>query len=253
MRISACLITLNEEANLRRCLESVRPLVEEILVVDSGSSDATLAIAAEFGARCQHHDWAGYVGQKNFALEQAEHDWVLSIDADEEISPALAEGIRLVKEIEDPARLPAGYEVSRLVHYQGQWIYHGDWFPDVLVRLFRLDRARFAGGRVHERLEVDGSVERLPGYLHHFTYRDRADRAARTEKYARLWAESAAEAGKTAGPLAPASHALARFLKGYLLKRGFLDGALGFEIAAGNAREVWLKYRELRGLQSGPD
>ncbi len=249
MRISAVLITLNEEENLPRCLASVRGLTDEILVVDSGSSDATKAIAARFGARVIHHDWAGYVGQKNFAISQAAHPWILSLDADEEISPALRAGIELVQQIEPPAQVPAGYEVSRLVYYLGQWVYHGDWFPDVLVRLFQKDKAHFEGGHVHERLVLDGPVERLPGYLHHYTYRDRDDRHRRIAHYAQLWAKSAAEAGKTASPLAPATHAAARFLKGYLLKKGFLDGRLGFEIAAGNAKEVWLKYQALRELK----
>jgi len=249
MRISACLITLNEEENLPRCLRSLQGLVDEIVIVDSGSTDATPKIAEEFGARFIHHDWAGYVGQKNFALDQAAHDWVFSIDADEEVSPALAAGIELVRKIDNDADLPAGYEVNRLVRYLGKWVYHGDWFPDILVRLFRRDKARFEGGRVHERLVLDGPVESLPGYLHHYTYRDRADRQKRIGHYARLWAETAAENGKTAGPLAPATHAFARFCKGFFLKRGFLDGALGFEIATGNAREVWLKYKELRRLR----
>lgn len=250
MRISAVLITLNEEENLPRCLASVRGLTDEILVVDSGSTDGTKAIAEEFGARVVHHDWAGYVGQKNFALSQAAYPWVLSLDADEEISPALRAGIELVQQIENSDQLPAGYEVSRLVYYLGQWVYHGDWFPDVLVRLFQKDQARFEGGHVHERLVMEGPIERLPGYLHHYTYRDRNDRKRRIAHYAQLWAKSAAEAGKTAGPLAPATHAAARFLKGYLLKKGFLDGSLGFEIATGNAKEVWLKYQALRQLKS---
>ncbi len=247
MKISACIITLNEERNLERCLKSVAPLVDEIIVVDSGSTDGTLDIAARFGARVVQQKWLGYVGQKNFALAQALHSWVLSIDADEEISPELASSLARVKA--DPAAdapgAPNGYEIARLVFYRGRWIRHGDWYPDRLVRLFRRTEARFSGGRVHEKLELRGEHPILPGHLHHFTYEDASDRADRCARYAALWAQSAREEHRRAhlwtGPL----HALARFGKGFLLKRGFLDGAIGWEIAVGNAREVWLKYHLL--------
>jgi glycosyltransferase involved in cell wall biosynthesis len=247
MKISACLITLNEARNLPRCLASVAPLVDEIVVIDSGSTDATAGIALKFGARVIHQDWLGYVGQKNFALRQAAHPWVLSIDADEEISPELAESIQRVKLPPEEAD-PAGYRFSRIVFYRNKWVRHGDWYPDRLVRLFRRDKARFTGGRVHEKLELDGDFLTLPGHLHHFTYENATDRAARCAKYAELWAQSAHEEQRRAGPLSPRLHAAARFLKGYLLKLGFLDGAVGWDVAAGNAREVWLKYTLLRKL-----
>jgi glycosyltransferase involved in cell wall biosynthesis len=250
MKISACLITLNEERNLPRCLASVAPLVEEILVVDSGSTDATVAIAEKFGARVMHQDWLGYVGQKNFALAQAAYPWVLSIDADEEISPELAAAIQRVK-YEAGAEATSGYAFSRIVFYRDQWIRHGDWYPDRLVRLFRRDRARFTGGRVHEKLEVEGDCVTLTGHLHHFTYANASDRAARCAKYAELWAQTAHEERRKAGPLSAPLHAAARLAKGYLLKLGVLDGAVGWEVAAGNAREVWLKYTLLRKLNRG--
>ena len=250
MKISACLITLNEERNLPRCLKSVAPLADEILVVDSGSTDATGKIAGQFNARVIFQDWLGYVGQKNFALDQARHDWILSIDADEEISPELAAAVARVKA--DPASempgAPRGYRVSRLVFYRGRWIRHGDWYPDRLVRLFRRDQARFSGGHVHEKLELPGEHPILPGHLHHFTYENAADRSARCEKYAALWAKSAREQRRVSRPWSPPLHALARFGKGYLLKGGFLDGAVGWDIAAGNAREVWFKYHLLGEL-----
>jgi glycosyltransferase involved in cell wall biosynthesis len=248
MKISGCLITFNEERNLTRCLKSLAPLVDEIVLVDSGSTDRTLEIAGEFGARIIRQAWLGYVAQKNVALDHAAHPWVLSLDADEEISPELAAAIGRLKG--SSALEPNGYRVSRLVFYRGRWIRHGDWYPDRLVRLFRRDEARFAGGRVHEKLEIAGDHPLLPGHLHHFTYANAADRAARRNRYAELWARSAREAGACVyswtGPL----HAAARFFKGYFLKRGFLDGAVGWDIALGNAREVALKYKLLRSLSS---
>ena len=194
-----------------------------------------------------HQEWLGYVGQKNFALAQASHSWVLSIDADEEISADLAKSIARIKR--DPATdvpgAPNGYEVSRIVFYRGRWIRHGDWYPDRLVRLFRRTEARFSGGHVHEKLELRGEHPILPGHLHHFTYDDAYDRSERCAKYAALWAQSAYEKHRRAHLWSGPVHALARWGKGYLLKRGFLDGAIGWEIAAGNAREVWLKYHLL--------
>jgi glycosyltransferase involved in cell wall biosynthesis len=250
MKISACLITLNEERNLPRCLASVAPLVDEILLVDCGSTDGTQTIAEKFQARVVHQDWLGYVGQKNFALDHAAHPWVLSIDADEEISPELAAEIARVKS--DPSAespgAPNGYQFSRLVFYRNKWIRHGDWYPDRLVRLFRRDEARFSGGHVHEKLELPGEHPILRGHLHHFTYENATDRAARCARYAKLWAQSAHERNKRAYPWSGPLHALARFAKGYVLKRGFLDGAVGWEVAAGNAREVWLKYQLLGEL-----
>jgi len=254
MKITACIITLNEERDLPRCLASIQALVDEILIVDSGSTDATSDIAQSYSARFVRQEWLGYVGQKNFALDLATHPWVLSIDADEEISPELAGSISSFKSspAADLSDSPNGYEFSRVVFYMNRWIRHGDWYPDRLVRLFRRDKVRFSGGHVHERLDISGPTLLLPGDLRHFTYDSAADRAERCAKYAALWAQSAHEQGKNATIASAPIHAFARLFKGFLLKRGFLDGAVGWDIAMGNAREVWLKYHLLRQLQSRP-
>jgi glycosyltransferase involved in cell wall biosynthesis len=252
MKISAVIITLNEEQNLARCLASVRPLADEIVVVDSGSTDGTRAVAETFGARWVMETWRGYTEQKNFALAQAQYDWVLSVDADEEISPELQASLVAVKNGgHGPPLRVGGYRVSRVVCYRGKWIYHGDWYPDYLVRLFRRDAARFAGGTVHERLEIQGGVKAcplLPGELRHFTYRDAGDRNRRIEKYATLWAKMAQAAGKRAKPWDAVLHGATRLLRGYIWRGGFWDGELGWEIAWGNAREVYLKYQQLAEL-----
>lgn len=251
MKITFCLITLNEETNLPRCLQSCRDLADELVVVDSGSSDATLKIAAEFGARCVHQAWLGYVGQKNFALSLASHEWVFSLDADEELSPRLRDELLRLRAAGDPGDAISGYSMPRCVLYEGRWIRHGDWYPDRLTRLFRRSRARFAGGKVHERLELSGKVQPLTGDIYHHSFRDRQDHWARGEKYARLWAETQAENGRKVGPLSPLGHAAFRWVRGFLLKRGFLDGVHGLRIANYSAREVYLKYRILRRLGSG--
>lgn len=248
MKISACLITLNEQRNLARCLASVAGLVDEIVVVDSGSTDATRLIATEYGAKVVHQNWMGYVGQKNFAIEQARHDWVLSIDADEEISQELAAAITNIRTNvpEDQADAPNGYQFSRIVFYRGKWIRHGDWYPDQLVRLFCRKGARFCGGHVHERLALEGEHPILPGHLHHYTYESVDDRKERCLRYAKLWARTAHEEHRRANALSPALHAFARLFKGFVLKGGFLDGEIGWDIAMGNAREVWMKYHMLK-------
>jgi glycosyltransferase involved in cell wall biosynthesis len=251
VKISACLIVCNEEKNLRRCFAGIAPVVDEIVVVDSGSEDGTVALAQSLGARVIAHEWLGYVGQKNFALDQAAHPWVLSIDADEELSPELADAITRLNvdpRTEEPGA-PNGYAVSRLVFYRGKWIRHGDWYPDRLVRLFRREEASFRGGQVHEKLELAGRHPLLPGDLRHYTYTDAEDRRQRCARYAALWAQTALEENRPTYPGIAELHATVRFLRGYIFKDGFLDGGIGFDIAWGNAREVWLKYRLLRGLK----
>jgi glycosyltransferase involved in cell wall biosynthesis len=250
MKLSFCLITLNEEDNLPRALKSCADLADEIVVVDSGSDDRTESIAREFEAKWHHQDWLGYVGQKNKALSLAENDWAFVLDADEELSPDLIAEIRAIKSDEAPADV-IGYSMPRCVLYEGKWIRHGDWYPDRLVRLFQRSKAKFAGGKVHERLEVEGAIRNLRGELHHFSFKDAADHWARCEKYARLWAETQQEAGRRTGPLAPITRSVFRWFRGYLLKGGFLDGAQGWRIAKMNAREVKLKYETLRELNRG--
>lgn len=247
MKISFCLITLNEQENLGRCLKSLADLADEIVIVDSGSKDGTRQIAQEFNARWQHQDWLGYVGQKNLVLSLAQNEWVFSIDADEELSPQLRAEVQAIKQADVPNDI-SGYSVPRCVLYEGKWIRHGDWYPDRLTRLFRRTRARFAGGRVHERLELEGTVIPLSGDLHHYSFKSAEDHWQRCEKYARLWAETQAEAGRSVGPLSPYTHAAFRWLRGYVLRRGFLDGQQGWQIANYCAREVHRKYQILREL-----
>lgn len=249
MRVSACIITLNEESNLPRCLTKLATIVDEIVIVDSGSSDRTKFIATEFNARFIPHEWEGYVAQKNFACSKASHDWVLSIDADEELSPDLAEEILALK-TNPPVSPPSAYSVNRVVVFQDRPIRFGDWYPDWLPRLFRKESARFTGGRVHERLETDDPVEPLSGELFHHTYRDWNDQMERTTHYARLWAEDAAEAGKSAGLLAPFSHGTWRFIRSFILKSGWKGGALGWKLARAQAHETYLKYQQLKILQT---
>jgi len=250
VKISFCLITFNEEENLPRCLSSCADLADEIVVLDSGSTDGTAKVARRFGAAFAHQDWLGYVGQKNKVLTLARHPWVFSLDADEELSAELRDEIRLFKRVE-PAGDRVGFSVPRCVFYEGRWIRHGDWYPDRLVRLFRREHGSFAGGKVHERLVIEGRIVALHGELYHYSFKDSADHWARCQKYARLWAESQREAGQTGSIGAPYFHAAFRWLRGYVLRRGFLDGPPGWRIAIMSARETFLKYRLLREVEPG--
>ena len=240
---------MNEEKNLRRCLASCAEVADEFVVVDSGSTDGTQVVAREFGARVVVMEKGRHVDWKNRARQEASHDWVFSIDADEALSPALREEVRLVKESEPGDA--AGFSMPRYMFYEGQWIRHGDWYPDRLVRLFLRDRARFVGGRVHERLEVDGPVHPLSGDLEHYSFRDVEHLRAKWGKYARMWADDAFESGKRSGPCTPFLHAGFRWLRAFVLRGGFLDGRLGWRIAALTMREVFKKHRLLRYRMTG--
>lgn len=250
MKVSAFIITLNEEANLARCLESLDGLADEMVVVDSGSADRTRSIAGALGARVIERPWDGFVGQKNFALAQCRHEWAFSIDADEEVSPELRSELKelLPRLKEGTAQDIWAYAVPRLVRYRGKWIRHGDWYPDYVTRLVYKSKARFSGGQVHERLEHPGRTRRLKHPLYHYTYQDEADHLERLRKYSTLWAQSKFAEGKRASRLAPYWRAGFRFGRALLLKQGFLDGPLGCRIAALCSYEVYLKYKKLHEL-----
>jgi len=247
MKLSVCIITLNEEQNLARCLASCVDLADEIIVLDSGSTDGTERIARQFGARWEVQPWQGYVAQKNWLLTLAQYDWVLSIDADEALSLPLRDEIKRIKPHELDEQI-SGYSMPRCVFYEGDWIRHGNWYPDRLTRLFRRRRAQFAGGKVHERLEINGKIVRLRGEIYHYSFKDSQDHWERCEKYAQLWAETRHEEGRRAGFLTPYLRAVARWIRGYFIKAGFLDGQRGLQISNICAREVFLKYTLLRSM-----
>jgi glycosyltransferase involved in cell wall biosynthesis len=245
MNLTACIITLNEESNLARCLDSLKDIADEIIIVDSGSKDRTPFIATDYNARFIRHDWEGYVGQKNFAISKASHEWILSIDADEELSPELRAEILKIKPSTVPGNI-AGFSMPRVVFFENTWIRFGDWYPDVLVRIFRKGKGQFAGGAVHERLELEGEIQPLAGELVHHSFKDEADYRSRMDHYSTLWAQSAKAFGKKAGPLAPFTHATWRFLRSFFLKEGIKGGSLGFRLARLQAAEVFMKYQKLR-------
>jgi len=248
MKISLCIITLNEQDNLRRCLESALPIADEIVVVDSGSIDGTKEIAREFSAVWEHRDWEGYVNQKNYALSRASHEWVLSLDADESLSERLLSELLCFKTEKKIPSECAGFSMPRCVCYEGRWIRNGDWYPDRLVRLFKKSESIFIGDKVHERLYLEGEVGPLNGEIEHYSFKSAEDHKNRMDHYSKLWAESQYENGNQPGILSEYTHAFWSFIRGFFLRTGFMDGRVGWAIAITNASAVYLKYSRLRAM-----
>ncbi len=242
MKISAAIITLNEERNLPRLLESLT-CVDEIVVVDSGSTDRTKEIAERYGARVIAHDWPGYAAQKNFAAAQAANDWILSLDADEALTENLQAEILQLKEKEPQV---VGFRFPRLAQYLGRWIFHSGWYPDSKIRLYDRRRGRWVGDYVHESVTVDGPVAELAGPLNHFTCNSLDEHRRTLERYTSLAAQELRARGERAGIARLVLSPPATFLRSYILKLGFLDGYPGFLIAVMAARYVFKKYSKTR-------
>lgn len=232
-------ITLNEEENLPRCLESVRELASEIVVIDSGSTDRTREVAASFGARFETQPWQGYVAQKNMSLKRCTQPWVLCLDADEAVSPELASAIRGALSSKEPRG--HGFVMNRLNFYCGQWIRHA-WYPEWRLRLARRDSAQWVGGDVHERLEVKGPTGRLAGDLWHYPFRRLMDHFQNTLKFARLAADSYERNGRPCRWYNLIFSPWFAFFKILILKSGWRDGWRGWTIAGAKWLNVFAKY-----------
>jgi glycosyltransferase involved in cell wall biosynthesis len=243
-KLSVTVITKNEAADLAAALESVR-WADEIVVVDSGSDDETVAIARRFTDRVVVRDWEGYAAQKNIAAGLAQHDWILSLDADERVTEALAGEIRGAL-----AGPPAhrAYRIPRVTWHLGRWLRSTDWYPDLQLRLYDRTAARWTGAYVHEAVVVDGSIGTLSGELQHFAYRDIADHLETIDRYTTLAARQMHDNGRRAGLLRIAGHPPLAFLRNYLAHRGFRDGTVGFIVSAMNAYYVFLKFAKLWAL-----
>lgn len=252
--LGVALITRDAAYRLRDCLEAIR-FADAIVVLDSGSTDQTVAIARACGARVEiDTDWQGFGIQKNRAvahLEQLQTDWILLIDADEIVSPELAASI--VATLSSPAAnqpgAPVAYSVNRLSSFCGRWIRHSGWFPDPIPRLFKRGSARFSDDRVHERLLFTGTAPSLAGLLHHYSYEDVGTVLRKLDAYSAAGAQQRFERGARASLGKAIGRGLWAFVRTYFLKRGFLDGAAGFMIAVFNAETVY--YRFLRVAELG--
>jgi glycosyltransferase involved in cell wall biosynthesis len=247
VRISAVVITLDEERNLGRCLDSLRGVADEVVVLDSGSRDGTERIARERGAVFLHQDWLGYGPQKNAAVERATNEWVLSLDADEALSDELRASIR---RLEADGPTADAYELNRLNWYCGRFLRHSGWYPDRKVRLWRKGAARWADASIHELAEVapGARVERLAGDLLHYTIHDRDQHLRTIEKFTTLSAEALLRDGRRADAWKRFASPAVAFLRGYVLKLGFLDGKAGWDVCRLSAYATWLKYDKLRRM-----
>jgi len=247
--LSVIIITKNEERNIRICLESVA-WADEVIVVDSGSMDNTIAICKELGAKVHVADWPGFGPQKNRALYLATGDWVLSLDADEWVSPELR------AEIDTTIKKPGPYvafRMPRLSSYCGRFMLHGGWWPDLIVLLFRRGSARFSEARVHERLEVEGMIGHLSAHLLHESFRDPVEVLEKINHYSSEGARMLAERGRRASLGTAIAHGLWAFIRTYILKCGFLDGREGFAMAVSTAEASYYRYLKLMYLTKPAD
>jgi glycosyltransferase involved in cell wall biosynthesis len=250
--LSLCVITRDEERNLARCLDSAA-FADDVVVLDSGSTDGTVELARARGARVFVEPFRGHVAQKNRAIELAQHAWVLSLDADEEVSPPLRAAIeRALEGGADGPGAVAGYALARKTAYAGRFIEHGGWWPEWRVRLFDRSRARWAGEDPHDRIELDGTPARLEGALHHYAYRDLAHHVEKVNRYTTTMAAGLHARGVRFRAFDLVTHPPAHFLKMYVLRRGFLDGWRGLVLATIGAFYVFLKYAKLWELERAP-
>lgn len=246
--ISAIVVCFNEEDRIRGCLESLR-WCDEIVVVDSFSTDRTVEICREFTDRVIQRPWAGYRDQKAFAHSQATREWVFLVDADERVSPELRDEVE--EALERYGGRCAAFSVPRLVYYLDRWWRRGGWYPDYDVRIFRRNRARWGGFDPHEKILVDGRVRRLKNPLYHYSYRDITDHIARVNRFTRIAAKELFVAGRRWRWMDNLARPALRFLHFYLWKRGFLEGFPGFFLAATAAIYVYLRYAKLKEMELG--
>ena len=239
-KITACITAGNEEENIRICLESVK-WADEIVVVDSFSTDRTADICHEYTNMVFKHRWLGYIGQKNLAKDLASNRWVLFIDADEEISAPLRDEI--IGEFEKGStKRFSGFEFPRMVRYFDRWITHGDWYPDVKLRLYDKETGECGGTEPHDRMVVHGPIKRLKRPLYHHTYSGIADHLLTMNRFSSITARTQYEAGQRFLLTSLLFRPMLRFLRGYILKLGILDGMPGLIIASTSAYGVFVKY-----------
>ncbi len=242
MTLSVCIITLNEEANITRTLESFRGLADEIILVDSGSTDATVSLARARGAKVFSEPWKGFAPQKNSALAKATGDWILSLDADEEVSPELAASIkRLLTSAEAPQF--AGYTMNRRNMYLGRWLKHSGYYPDPKLRLIRRGAAEFELRAVHEDMKMQGPVGHLQGDLIHHAYPTLESFIEHANRYSSLGAQMVVERGPAGFSFINiVLRPMVRFLYTYIFRLGFLDGREGLLVLMTHASYVSWKY-----------
>lgn len=246
MKITAAIITYNEERNIDRCLSSLKNIADEIIVLDSNSTDRTKEICLSHNIKFVSRKWEGYSKSKNYLNSLATCEYILSIDADESIDSDLEKEILSLKK----GSKPSVYCVNRITNYCGRWIKHSGWYPDIKLRLFPKEGSFWEGDFVHEKLVPPKglNVIKLNGHLLHYSYYTHTEHRERADKYSKLTAEKMNESGKKTHMFKPALSGLVRFISMFIINRGFLDGLMGFKIAIISARSNVFKYKELRRL-----
>ncbi len=244
VKVSVCIITGNEQKDIRRCLESVK-WADEIVVVDSFSTDLTLTIVAEYTDRIYQHRWLGYIGQKAVAKSLAKNEWVLFVDADEAVSESLRVEIATVFQNGFPVGFN-GFDFPRLVWFLNRWIRHGDWYPDAKLRLFRRTKGTCCGTEPHERIDIEGCVGHLKAPLHHYTYENIQEQIGTMNRFSSISAVGTPKRwSKRKVLFGMLAHAPFRFFRCYVIKLGFLDGIPGLIIAVASAFGTFIKYAKL--------
>ena len=246
LKISACVTAGNEADKIAACLQSLQ-WCDEIIVVDSYSKDATFEISKRYTPHVIQHEWEGYIAQKNYIRSLAQYPWILFVDADEVVSNELRKEIE--EEFERGPGEVVGYQFPRMVYYLGKWIRHGEWYPDMKLRLFRKDCGHSTGQEPHDRVVVNGLVKSLRAPLHHFTYDDMTDHILTINRFSSISAQEKMARGKTFRWWDLMFRPHWRFFKSYILKRGFLDGRQGYLVAYLSAFGVFIKYAKLMELQ----
>lgn len=249
--ISALIITFNEERNIERCLNSLKDVVDEIVVVDSFSTDKTEEICSKFNVRFIQHAFEGHIQQKNFAIDSADNDWVLSLDADEALSEELKQSIFKVKKAPEFK----GYRMNRLTNYCGHWVKHCGWYPDTKVRLVHRNFARWQGVNPHDRLDMNNNEETgfLEGDLLHYSYYTKEDHLKQIEYFGSISAKELFAKGGRSNQFKIGVKTFAQFIKSYFFKLGMLDGKTGYTISRLSAYATYRKYRKLLDLQRGKE
>ena len=241
-KISAFIVCCNEERNIRRCLESIK-WCDEIVIIDSGSTDNTLQICREYTSQIFHREWMGYVKQKSYGLENCSSEWILNIDADEEVTPTLRDDI--LEALKSNSNNVNGYMISRVVFHLGKWWRKGGWYPEYRLRVCRKANTTWGGTDPHEKAVVEGQTARLNGELLHYTYTGVSDQITRLNRYSTTVAENMFKSGERASVFKMFFNPGLRFLKFYLLKKGFREGFPGLIVAYIEAYYVFLKYLKL--------
>lgn len=248
MKISAKIIVRNEEHNVAAVCETV-DWADEIVIVDSDSTDRTVEIASKYTEKIFNREWNGYKDKHEFADSKTSFDWIFWIDADERVTPELRASIEHLRTVPAHERA-AGYRIARKTEYLGAWIYHSGWYPDFQMRLYRKDKSYWDGVAPHQTARVNGTVETLSGELLHYTKRDLSEHHRVTDSYASLAAEHLVNSGKTIGSAGIVGKAIAAFIRTYVVKQGFRDGVRGIIIAGMTAYGVFLKYAKVWELNN---